>query len=267
MIDHKKFTFMMHCGAEEVPVKQLESLRCPEPDYDTGWTPVPHFEFQQEVKDSLSRGHMRIVNEAHAITHNKNQGDLGDRYFGLFQLEGGNGTCEIVGLRNSHDKTFAASLVMGMGVFVCDNLSFSGEVKVARKHTRYIQRDMPQLIAKAVANLNDLRGWQQERVEAYQETTLDTRALVNDLIMESFRSRALPPSQIGHVLAAWEDQPNHEKYAEEFGPRNAWSLFNAFTETFKNRVNPHVLSTRTQLLHGVFDNHIGLAKPVALQEV
>jgi hypothetical protein len=28
-------------------------------------------------------------------------------------------------------------------VFVCDNLAFSGEIKIARKHTRFIVRDLP----------------------------------------------------------------------------------------------------------------------------
>jgi len=41
----------------------------------------------------------------------------------------------VVGLRNSHDKSFPAGLVIGASVLVCDNLSFSGEVRLARKHT------------------------------------------------------------------------------------------------------------------------------------
>jgi hypothetical protein len=35
----------------------------------------------------------------------------------------------VAGVRNSHDKSFPASLVLGASMFVCDNLSFSGEVK------------------------------------------------------------------------------------------------------------------------------------------
>ena len=52
--------------------------------------------------------------------------------------------CWVLGLRNSHDKTFPAGIVAGASVFVCDNLSFSGEIKFARKHTRFIVRDLPQ---------------------------------------------------------------------------------------------------------------------------
>ena len=43
----------------------------------------------------------------------------------------------VLGLRNSHDKRFPAGLAVGASVFVCDNLSFSGEIKIGRKHTRH----------------------------------------------------------------------------------------------------------------------------------
>ena len=61
--------------------------------------------------------------------------------------------CWVLGLRNSHDKTFPTGIVAGASVFVCDNLSFSGEVKFARKHTRFIMRDLPMLTGRAVGLL------------------------------------------------------------------------------------------------------------------
>ena len=266
MIDHRKFNFMMHCGAEVISREDLGKLICPEADETTGWTPIPHHNYVDQIEDCLSVQGLRVANQGHAITHNRNRGDMGDRYFGFLQLEGGNGRCEVVGLRNSHDRTFAASLVMGMGVFVCDNLSFSGEIKISRKHTRYIRRDLPNLAARAVARLGEVRNFQEHRVELYQGNEVD-RKDVHDLVMQSFRTRALPSSQIGHVIDAYEAQPEHEDYAEAFGDRTAWSLFNAFTEVYKNRVNPHVLSQRTQLLHGVFDNYLGVSKPTTAVEV
>ncbi len=41
-------------------------------------------------------------------------------------------------VRNSHDKTFPAGIVAGTQVPVCDNLSFAGEISLARKHTSNI---------------------------------------------------------------------------------------------------------------------------------
>ena len=54
------------------------------------------------------------------------------------------------------------------------------------------------------------------------------------------------------VLGEWRKPPH-----EEFRPRNAWSLFNAFTEAQKG-LNPNALIARTQALHGLFDGLVGL---------
>jgi len=263
---------MMHCGTEEISLEDLRQLTTPQPEKSEKglwWMPIPHFSFQEQIRESLASQGYNVVGEGHAITHNRKQGNIGDRYFGFLQLGNGddNGTCEVVGLRNAHDKTFSASLVMGMGVFVCDNLSFSGEVRVSRRHTLNIGADMPNLAAQAVGMLGDLRGWQETRINAYREAPLESRRDVHDLIMQSFRAHCLPPSQIGRVVDAWDAQPTHETYAEEFGERNMWSLFNAFTEVYKNRTTPHVLSQRTRRLHGVFDAHLGLARPTEFAEV
>ena len=85
--------------------------------------------------------------------------------------------CWVLGLRNSHDKTFPAGIVAGASVFVCDNLSFSGEIKFARKHTRFIVRDLPQLVSRSIGLL--LAKWhdQDKRIEAYKEAEItDTEA-------------------------------------------------------------------------------------------
>jgi hypothetical protein len=58
-----------------------------------------------------------------------------------------------VGLRNSHDRGYPAGLVAGTGVFICENLSFCGEVEIGRKHTRFAVRDLNHLTARAVGQL------------------------------------------------------------------------------------------------------------------
>jgi hypothetical protein len=59
----------------------------------------------------------------------------------------------VLGLRNSNNKRFAAGMVIGIAPFVCDNLAFSGEVKLARKHTVYIKRDLPMMIDEKLDRL------------------------------------------------------------------------------------------------------------------
>ena len=89
------------------------------------------------------------------------------------------------------------------------------------------------------------------RIEAYRDLRLtDSRA--HYLVVRATDCRAITTSQIPSVLAHWR-KPEHE----EFHPRNAWSLFNAFTEVFKE-INPHTAITRGDALHGLFDGAVAL---------
>ena len=53
------------------------------------------------------------------------------------------------------------------------------------------------------------------------------------------------------MLHEWRE-PRHDA----FQARNAWSLFNAFTEALKG--NLVELPRRTEALHGLLDTHVGL---------
>jgi hypothetical protein len=135
----------------------------------------------------------------------------------------------VVGLRNSHDKSFPAGLAVGASVFVCDNLSFSGEVRLARKHISQITRDLPQLIERAVGRLDGMRRSQEERFAAYKQREL-TDGQAHDLIVQGLDARVLPLTRIPSVLQGWRE-PRHPEFRE--GGRTAWRLFNAFTEGLK----------------------------------
>jgi len=60
----------------------------------------------------------------------------------------------------------------GASVFVCDNLSFSGEVRLARKQTVHFQRDLPQMIERAIGRLGDVCRTQETRFAAYKQFEL-----------------------------------------------------------------------------------------------
>ena len=48
---------------------------------------------------------------------------------------------------------------------------------------------------------------------------------------------------------------------EEFSPRTAWSLSNAYTESFKKYSNPHQLFSRGMSLTAMIDELIGFKAP------
>src|SRR5262249_39136332 len=150
----RKTNLILHAGASAVDREALANVATPA--RTATWQPIPHAQLLSGVQRSLERAGLVVVNEAHGLTRD------GARYFGLLQRGAGDDQDGglVVGLRNSHDKSFPAGLVVGSSVFVCDNLSFSGEVRLARKHTVNIERDLPGLIDGAVGRLGTLRRLQ-----------------------------------------------------------------------------------------------------------
>ena len=160
--------------------------------------------------------------------------------------------------------TFPAGLACGANVFVCDNLSFSGEIKLARKHTRHIQRDLPRLIASAIGKLGSMQAAQDRRFTAYDAHVIDvahcpagsTPDQVSDgLIMQAYRAGVIASSNIGQVLQEW-DRPEQPAFRDL--PRNLWRLFNAFTSVLTPRIATADLVRRTIALHGILDLYAGL---------
>ena len=239
----------LHCGARRVERDAVQAVSTPPPT--STWVPVPHDRLLHEVESTLIADGFHIESQAHALW------GAGDRYFGLTEVTNGNNPDDygfVVGLRNSHDKTFPASLVIGTGVFVCDNLAFCGEIKIARKHTRFIERDLPMVVQRAVGQLADLRTSQDERIAAYKDTRItDLRA--HDLIVRAVDARVVPVTRVPGVLEEWR-RPSHEQFTEN--GMSAWRLHNAVTEQLKGR-NLAALPARTQALNGLLDPVCGIA--------
>ncbi len=150
---------LLHCGARAVERNQV--IEVPTPRHTQTWTPIPHIDLVTRVEHTIRSNGLIIGNQAHSLTHD------GSRYFGLMEIqrrETDQDYCWVLGLRNSHDKTFPAGIVAGSQVLCCDNLSFSGEVKIARKHTRFIVRDLPRLVQSAVGKLMERWHHQDTRL-------------------------------------------------------------------------------------------------------
>lgn len=251
----------LHCGASVVDRAAVCAVATPRPE-GTHY-PIPHQLLLETVEANCRLNGMDIVEESHALQHD------GQRYFGMLRIcdamsrrtgggtGGGTGRSLVIGMRNTHDKAWAAALVLGETVHVCDNLAFSGEAIVGRKHTRNIERDLPLLVPKAFGVLTEHRDFHETRVLAYQGRDIGD-AEAHDLIVRSLvDERIFPVSRLPDVVAQWR-QPSHE----EFSPRNVWSLFNCYTECAKPREGKQAqlaaLSQRTRNLYGFLDREVGL---------
>jgi hypothetical protein len=237
-------TLLLHAGAAAVPLSQVEAV--PTPAATKSWQPIAHIDVVRLVEQELQQQHLRIVSQEFALWRD------GSRFFGLMELRNGQNHDDyalVVGIRNSHDKSFPAGAVLGSRVFVCDNLAFSGEVKFARKHTTHILRDLPALVNAGVARLLTARAGQERRIEAYKGFQLSDME-AHDVMVRAAQISVAPITRLSDVIREWHT-PQHP----EFQPRTAWSLFNAFTEALKGGLA--ALPARTQALHGLMDKVVG----------
>jgi len=128
---------------------------------------------------------------------------------------------------------------------------FGDEVALSRKHTSRLFEDLDQRIEASFTAIFDEWSRNDLRVMSYREHELEDRE-AHDLVVKSVDAEALALSAIPRVLKEWR-----EPWHEEFTPRNAWSLFNGFTEVMKGK--PHLLADRTRTLQRVFDEALGIA--------
>ena len=209
--------------------------------------PIPHGTLVETVRDVVKGARWNITDTDYALFHDNNE------MFAVWRIQNGQSHPDYdltIGLRNSHNKLFAASMAIGTYVMVCSNLDFSGEVTFGRKHTRYIMRDLRGLVEKAFSKVQAMRILQDRRIEVYKERTpSDTE--VHDFLIRSVDQKIMPNSYIPRVLKEYRT-PQHEEFFNDGHVRTGWTLLNAYTEVFK-RVHALTLPNRTIKLHRMLD--------------
>lgn len=233
-------TLLVHCGAAAIDEDGLRQLDTPAPT--STHVPVPHHAVVDMVKYALGFYGHELVEEHHAVTED------GLRYFGVLTLKSAYGSyTDMVGLRNSHDKRFPIGIAFGSQVFVCDNLAFSSDVVVRRKHTANAKRDLPGLVAGIVEPLAQKRQAQHAQFSRYQQTLL-TDQEADHTILSLYRAGVVNVTRIAEVVKEW-DEPSFEAFRTE--PRSAFRLFNAVTFALNGRIAENPAST--QRLHQIID--------------
>ncbi len=210
------------------------------------YQPVSHHSLVDQTKNRLAENGFTIQDEVHSLARSD------QHYFGLFAVDHPNRVntdrgC-VIGIRNSHDKTFPAGLCAGDAPFVCDNLIFTNTIKLARRHTRNILNDLDFTINRALGKLFGFWNSQDARIEAYKDMSIGN-VLANDLIVKAVQAKALPKTKILDVVNQWQSSDH-----VEFKDRNVNSLYNAFTEVYKG--NLIALPNRSEALHSLLDSYV-----------
>ena len=230
-------TLILHTGANPVTYDELSIITTPEPT--SSHVPIPHHDIVELMRYTLGFYGHEVVEEHHGVTPD------GNRYFGVLTLRSQYGEySDMLGLRNSHDRSLPIGIAFGARVMVCDNLSMLADHVIKRKHTVKAKKELPGLIQEIIQPLQAQRIAQNQKLIAYQQTPL-TAQQADHAILELYRKDVINLQRVGAVVNAWENPPH------AWGDRTAWRLFNATTYTLEGRVaeNPKI----TQQLHSVID--------------
>ncbi len=230
-------TLMLHAGANPVEYDALRALETPAAT--ATHMPIPHFRVVDLIAHALGYYGHQVVEQHFGLTPD------GMRFFGVLSLKSDyTGYSDMVGLRNSHDRKFPVGVSFGSRTFVCDNLAFSGDHVIKRKHTANLKRDLPGLIGEIIEPLAIQREQQHRQLEHYRATPLtDDRA--DQAIMQMYRSQVIGVQKIADVLKQWEE-PTHD-----WGDKSGWRLFNAATFALTGKVSENPRATAD--LHKIID--------------
>jgi hypothetical protein len=225
-------------GARPVTLDELAAV--PTPEATRTWAPVPHVNVlaiaQRELRGAgyairrlqlgLSRGDQRLFATA-------------DLEYNLVE-----GVGLSIGIRSSIDRSLALGFCAGSRVHVCDNLAFSAELVVRRKHTTNGRFVFENEVAEAVTELTRYRSAESLRINVMRERPLN-RLEALGLIAEGYRGGVISARQIDDVVDRWET-------VSEIAPQppTAWRLYNAFTGALaaQSQSNPERFQRSTMLL-------------------
>lgn len=211
-------SLILHCGARRVTEPELIAVPTPEPT--KSWFPVPHRSVLDVTRETIHGAGFEIMREELSLSRN----DM--RFFGVLDLKSLliEGVALTVGIRSSIDKTLPLGLCGGSRVFVCDNLSFSGNLmEVKRKHSRYGSQRFATDIHQAIARLDKFRRFESRRLEVLQNTEVNDD-FADAFILRAFERGLVPYRGFLEVIEEWR-KPTYT----EFESRTLWSLMNAFT--------------------------------------
>jgi hypothetical protein len=211
---------LSHIDTDLVTREQLALVETPQAT--RSFKPVPHIELIDTLEHVLKLNHITIRNEQFALRRD------GSTLFGVLQLayqDTPDGMAAL-GIRTSNNRTMSIQLCAGLSVFVCDNMVFRGDlIALNRKHTAglHLRTEINHAILRFQDHFGRLTGEIANLKDKLVSDT-DAKATLHDVFVQGI----LPIRLLTEASKLY-----FEPFVDEFRPRTAWSLHNAFTAVAK----------------------------------
>ena len=210
---------MAHCCA--IPVTREALAGYNPPEGTKSWVPVKHSDLVDALHSELGGRGLRVAKESYAVQRD------GRMFFGVLDLNYlDNGEyAAAIGVRQANDKSMAIQLAIGMRVFVCDNMAFSGDlIALNRRHTSRL--DLPREIKEGIDRYQEGIRRLSDDIDVWKHTPVDDRK-GKEYIYDIFRKKIVPVRLFHPVTNSWQ------KATAESEIGTAWTLHNCFTEHIK----------------------------------
>lgn len=238
---HMKGSRMYHNDSVLSKVELSEFI----PDSDT-YVPVTHSELVEEVKFNVRRFFDVPISEEHyalSATNTKEDGlRIGARMFGLLIMDLKTGDEDddftlCIGVKNALDGSTRAAVCVGHQVFVCDNLSFTGELMTAHRHTKNIHTMLPGMILNTIKQGPDQFFRDQHLKKELKDIRLKEnqgyKVLCDMAVNNVLKTTGGSKSQFVQAVK----QHRNPQFGV-FADNTAWSLLNAVTFGIQQHTNP-----------------------------
>lgn len=145
-----------HCGATRVPEAAVRAEE--RPAFTSSWHPYSHADVLDAVGMAVKGAGFKIERAEYSMVP-------GDKMFAVWEIDKADDETRFaIGIRNSIAKSMAVGICAGHRVFVCDNMVFSAEFVLFRKHTGMLDIDELGIMARsAVATVipqwERIKGW------------------------------------------------------------------------------------------------------------
>lgn len=167
----------------------------PRPAFTSTWHPFSNAEVLDVLGGACKKMNLQVIDRQYSIRP-------GAKMFGLWELK--QGTTDLnfcLGVRNSINKSMAVGLCAGEHVFICDNLVFSGDFVLFRKHTGRLSSGELEMMAveaveMVVGQFKALAGWH----DGLREIKLNSWQ-ASMLLVAAMRKEIVPPSR----FRQWND--------------------------------------------------------------
>ena len=224
-------------SSNKVSYDQLKKIQKPAP-MGSRHRPIDHHELVDIAKRQLNENGFTIKQEEHGLSQEGTNCFSG---FSISKTDFDNTDRELVfGLRNSHIQKFASSVAVGSSMLVCENLCFSSDITLSRKHTNNILSQLPNLMNKAIQSIQQTWKNEGKRIETYKNTQVDELEVVSKLL----KAGVVNNRKIGEFIDLVQNggvDKNGTKGAFHEYRGTLWNIFNAVTESYKDLTDNNVM--------------------------